>query len=73
VTIPGNGYVIRLSHITHYKGTDNRTKLRIIKYVDVLSSLFFRHRQGQKVEGQGHKVKWKLCKNIKYMPKTSSG
>jgi len=28
---------------------------------DVSSSLFFRHRQGQKVEGQGQKVKWKLC------------
>jgi len=24
-------------------------------------ALFVRHRQGQKVEGQSHKVKWKLC------------
>ena len=29
--------------------------------LDISSSLLHRHRQGQKVQGQVHKVKWKLC------------
>jgi len=33
----------------------------MVSALDVLSSLFFKHQHGQKVEGQGHKVKWKLC------------
>jgi len=47
--------------VTHNSGIDNHRMLKICMCVGCVEHLIHQTPQGQKVEVQGHKVKWILC------------